>query len=79
MNGNYHLGYQKIRLDELYLAQFTELYLHSNCQRYLKGKDKNFLTDHSGYQKIRLDELYLAQFTELYLHSNCQRYLKGKL
>ena len=33
MNGNYQLGYQKIRLDELYLAEFTDLYLHSNCQR----------------------------------------------
>ena len=38
MNRNYHFGYQKICLDELYLAQFTDLYLHSNCQRYLKGK-----------------------------------------
>ena len=38
MNGNYYLGYQKIFLDELYLAQFTDLYLNSNCQRYLKDK-----------------------------------------
>ena len=35
---NFHIIYQKIRLDELYLAEFTDLYLHSNCQRYLKGK-----------------------------------------
>ena len=28
---NYHLIYQKICLDELYLAPFTDLYLHSNC------------------------------------------------
>ena len=38
MARNFHIIYQKIRLDELYLAEFTDLYLHSNCQRYLKGK-----------------------------------------